>query len=51
MPILPTGVSSALKSLKPHEIESIEVLKDVSSTSVYGTRGAHGVILIRTKRD
>ena len=51
MPVLPAAVSSALKSIKPHEIESIEILKDVSSTSVYGMRGANGVIVITTKRD
>jgi TonB-dependent SusC/RagA subfamily outer membrane receptor len=50
MPILPAAVSSALRSLQPHEIASIEILKDVSSTSVYGMRGANGVVLIRTRR-
>jgi TonB-linked SusC/RagA family outer membrane protein len=32
------------------DIESMEVLKDASSTAIYGTRGANGVILISTKR-
>jgi TonB-dependent SusC/RagA subfamily outer membrane receptor len=32
------------------DIESIEVLKDASSTAIYGTRGANGVIIITTKR-
>lgn len=36
--------------LDPNEIESISVLKDASSTAVYGIRGANGVILITTKR-
>ena len=49
--VTPGSLSRALRSLKPHEIEDIRVLKDASSTSVYGTAGAHGVILITTKRD
>ncbi len=36
--------------LPPEDIESIEILKDASSTAVYGSRGANGVILITTKR-
>lgn len=36
--------------LNPSDIESIEVLKDASSTAIYGTRGANGVILVTTKR-
>jgi TonB-dependent SusC/RagA subfamily outer membrane receptor len=34
----------------PEDIESIEVLKDASATSIYGSRGANGVIMITTKR-
>src|SRR5690606_50884 len=34
----------------PYDIESMEVLKDASSTAIYGARGANGVILISTKR-
>jgi len=37
-------------SLNPNDIASIDVLKDASSTAIYGTRGANGVILITTKR-
>ena len=40
----------ALKGINPHDIESIQVLKDPSETTVYGVRGANGVIVIRTKR-
>lgn len=36
--------------LNPSDIESMEVLKDASSTAIYGTRGANGVIIITTKR-
>ncbi len=36
--------------LNPNDIESIEVLKDASSTAIYGARGANGVVLITTKK-
>ncbi len=39
-----------LNTLNPNDIASIEVLKDVSSTAIYGSRGSNGVILITTKR-
>ena len=39
-----------LAFLNPQDIESIEVLKDVSATAIYGTRGANGVIIITTKK-
>ncbi len=38
-----------INSLNPFDIESIEILKDASATSIYGSRGANGVILITTK--
>lgn len=41
---------SPLSTINPNDIESIEVLKDASSTSIYGARGANGVVLITTKR-
>ena len=44
------GSSNPLNSLNPNDIESIEVLKDASSTAIYGARAANGVILITTKR-
>jgi TonB-linked SusC/RagA family outer membrane protein len=37
-------------TLNPEEIESMTILKDASSTAIYGSRGANGVILIQTKR-
>lgn len=40
---------NALASINLFDIESIEVLKDLSSTSIYGSRGANGVIIIKTK--
>ena len=36
--------------LNPYDIQNVEVLKDASSTSIYGARGSNGVILITTKR-
>ena len=41
---------SPLTSLNPNDIESMEILKDASSTAIYGARGANGVVLITTKR-
>ena len=40
----------ALSTINPNDIASIEVLKDASATSIYGSRGANGVILITTKK-
>ncbi|SEK68664.1 M56 family metallopeptidase [Parapedobacter koreensis] len=40
-----------LRSVTPESIESISVLKDASETAIYGSRGAHGVILITTKKE
>ncbi len=44
------GEFNPLNLLNPSDIESIEVLKDVSATAIYGSRGSNGVILITTKR-
>ncbi|MEO5995170.1 MAG: TonB-dependent receptor [Chitinophagaceae bacterium] len=41
---------SPLSTINPNDIESIEILKDASSTAIYGARGANGVVLITTKR-
>lgn len=48
--ILVDGVERSFQNLDPNDIESFTILKDASSTSVYGVRGANGVILITTKR-
>lgn len=37
-------------AINPNDIESIDVLKDASSTAIYGARGANGVIIITTKK-
>lgn len=44
----PVGTSTQ-QSLNPNDIESISILKDAASTSIYGARGSNGVILITTK--
>lgn len=41
---------NGLSSVNPGDIESMEILKDASATSIYGARGANGVVLITTKR-
>ena len=42
--------SDILANLNPADIESINILKDASATSLYGARGANGVIVISTKK-
>ena len=44
-----TAGRNPLNFLNPNDIESITVLKDASSTAIYGSRGANGVVLITTK--
>ena len=41
---------SPINNINPNDIESISVLKDAEATSIYGTQGANGVILITTKK-
>ncbi|MDP4237961.1 MAG: TonB-dependent receptor [Bacteroidota bacterium] len=43
------GALNPLAAINPNDIESIEVLKDVSASAIYGSRGANGVIIITTK--
>ena len=50
VPIPAYSFSSTLRSMSPQDVRSIQVLKDAGSTSSYGSRGAHGVILISLKR-
>ncbi len=42
--------SGGIETINPHDIESIDILKDASSTAIYGSRGANGVVLVTTKR-
>ena len=44
------SADNILGSINPNDIESIEVLKDASSTAIYGARAGNGVIIITTKR-
>jgi TonB-linked SusC/RagA family outer membrane protein len=48
--MLVDGVERSFTQMDPNEIESISVLKDASSTAVYGIKGANGVIIVTTKR-
>ncbi len=47
--ILIDGVSGSLSDIPADQIQSIDVLKDASSTAIYGARGANGVIMVTTK--
>ncbi len=47
--ILIDGIAGSFESLNPEMIESVTVLKDAASASIYGARAANGVILITTK--
>ena len=47
--VLIDGVEGELSSLNPDDVESVSVLKDASSSAIYGSRAAYGVILVTTK--
>jgi len=44
------GVEGNINSLNPYDVESIQVLKDAGAYSIYGVRGANGVIVVTTKK-
>jgi len=48
-PIEP-GPGGSLTGISPYDIESIRVLKDPTDLTMYGSRGANGVIVIKTKK-
>ena len=48
--VLIDGIEGDLNTLDPEDIESFSILKDASSTAVYGVRGANGVVLVSTKK-
>lgn len=50
IPISDDPLDNPLATISPDAIESISVLKDVSSTAIYGAQGANGVVLITTKK-
>lgn len=43
-------VTNGMGNLNPNDIESVEVLKDASTTAIYGSLGSHGVIMVTTKK-
>ena len=47
---VPLMSASAIETLNPRDIESIDILKDASATAIYGSRGANGVIIVTTKQ-
>lgn len=49
LPFIP-GQGGSLTGINPYDIESIRVLKDAADISMYGSRGANGVIVIKTKK-
>ena len=49
-PVAPGNAYGTLAALLPTDIDRIQVLKDVASTSIYGMRGAYGVVLIWTTK-
>ncbi len=48
--IMVDGVAGSLDNLDPNSIESISILKDAASTSIYGSRASNGVVLVQTRR-
>lgn len=48
--ILVDGIEAPMDNINPQDIETITVLKDAASSSIYGSRAANGVVLITTKR-
>lgn len=48
--VLVDGVEGDMSTLNPEDIQSVSVLKDAASASIYGARAANGVILVTTKR-
>jgi TonB-linked SusC/RagA family outer membrane protein len=48
--VLVDGMVRSLSDINPNDIESVQVLKDASSTAIYGARASNGVVLITTKR-
>lgn len=48
--VIVDGLPGSLTVLNPNDIESISVLKDAASAAIYGSRGANGVIVVKTKK-
>ncbi|MBS0027299.1 SusC/RagA family TonB-linked outer membrane protein [Chitinophaga sp. 22321] len=48
--VIVDGLPGSMTALNPNDIESISVLKDAASAAIYGSRGANGVIVVKTKK-
>ncbi|KAA2240972.1 TonB-dependent receptor [Chitinophaga agrisoli] len=48
--VIVDGIEQRLMDINPEDIESVSILKDASSTAIYGSRATNGVLLITTKR-
>lgn len=48
--VIVDGITRDMSTINPNDIESIEVLKDAASASIYGARASNGVILVTTKK-
>ena len=48
--VIVDGIPGSLGILNPNDIESVSLLKDAASAAIYGSRGANGVIMIKTKK-
>ncbi|TDE17065.1 SusC/RagA family TonB-linked outer membrane protein [Dyadobacter psychrotolerans] len=48
--VIVDGIEQRLSDINPDDIESVSVLKDASSTAIYGSRATNGVVLVKTKR-
>ena len=47
---VPLMSKSAIETINPRDIKSIDILKDASATAIYGSRGANGVVIVTTKQ-
>ena len=50
IPVPQGSLGSALAGMSPRDVGRVDVLKDAAAASIYGSRGANGVIIITTKR-
>ncbi|HEY2374507.1 MAG TPA: TonB-dependent receptor plug domain-containing protein [Gemmatimonadaceae bacterium] len=48
--VIQPGANGSLSGINPYDIDSIKVLKDAASLTMYGSRGANGVIVVKTKK-
>jgi len=48
--VIVDGIESSMDAVNPNDVETISILKDAASASIYGSRGANGVVLVTTKK-